>query len=67
MGFQPHILTEDELKLIYLENIDKIRKYDYSIIGFKDFRISENDITLLLNNFINYKKKPKKIYNSIYS
>jgi hypothetical protein len=55
MSFQPHILTEDELKLIYSENIDKIRKYDYSIIGLKDFRISENDITLLLNNFINYK------------
>ena len=48
MSFQPHRLTEDELKSIYLENIDKI-------IGLIGFNISGNDITLLLSNFIKYK------------
>ena len=55
MSFQPHILSEDKLESIYLENIDKIRKYDYSKIGLKGFTISESNISVLLNNFRKYK------------
>ncbi len=55
MSFQPHGLTEDKLESIYLENIDKIRKYDYSTIGLKDLKISESNIAVLLNNFRKYK------------
>jgi hypothetical protein len=55
MSFQPHGLTEDKLESIYLENIDKIRKYDYSTIGLSGFTISESDMFVLLNNFRKYK------------
>lgn len=55
MSFQPHIFSEDKLESIYLENIEKIKKYDYSTIGLKGFTISESNIDLLLNNFRKYK------------
>jgi len=55
MSFQPHKLSEDKLESIYLENIDKIRKYDYSKIGLTGFTISESNISVLLNNFRKYK------------
>jgi hypothetical protein len=55
MSFQPHGLTEDKLESIYLENIDKIKKYDYSKIGINGFTISESDMSVLLNNFRKYK------------
>jgi hypothetical protein len=55
MSFQPHKLTEDELESIYLENIDKIKKYDYSNIGLNGFTISESNMSVLLNNFRKYK------------
>ncbi len=55
MSFQPHKLSEDKLESIYLENIDKIRKYDYSKIGLRGFTISESDMSVLLNNFRKYK------------
>jgi hypothetical protein len=55
MSFQPHIFSEDKLESIYLENIEKIKKYDYSTIGLKSFTISEPNIALLLNNFRKYK------------
>jgi len=55
MSFQPCILSEDKLELIYLENIDKIKKYNYSTIGMKGFTISEPNISILLNNFRKYK------------
>jgi len=55
MSFQSHKLSEDKLESIYLENIDKIRKYDYSKIGLAGFTISESNISVLLNNFRKYK------------
>ena len=55
MSFQPHGLTQYELESIYLENIDKIRKYDYSKIGLNGFTISETNMSVLLNNFRKYK------------
>ena len=55
MSFQPHKLSEDKLESIYLENIDKIRKYNYSKIGLTCFTISESNISVLLNNFRKYK------------
>ena len=55
MSFQPHGLTEDELESIYLENIEKIKKFDYSTIGLNSLKISENDITELLNNIRKFK------------
>lgn len=55
MSFQPHKLPEDKLESIYLENIEKIKKYDYSSIGLTDFTISESNMSLLLNNFRKYK------------
>ena len=55
MSFQSHILSEDKLESIYLENIEKIKKYDYSTIGQSSFTISESNIVLLLNNFRKYK------------
>ena len=55
MSFQPHGLTEDKLESIYLENIEKIRNYDYSKIGLSGFTISESDMFVLLNNFRKYK------------
>jgi hypothetical protein len=55
MSFQPHGLTEDELESIYLENINKIKKYDYSTIGLSGFTISDSDMFVLLNNFRKYK------------
>jgi len=55
MSFQPHRLTEDELESIYLENIEKIKKFDYSTIGLNSLKISENDITELLNNIRKFK------------
>ena len=55
MSFQPQMLSEDKLESIYFENIDKIRKYDYSKIGLKGFTISESNLSVLLNNFRKYK------------
>jgi hypothetical protein len=55
MSFQPCILSEDKLESIYLENIEKIRNYDYSKIGLSGFTISESDMSVLLNNFRKYK------------
>jgi hypothetical protein len=55
MSFQPHRLTEDELESIYLENIEKIKKFDYSTIGLNSLKISENDITELFNNIRKFK------------
>ena len=55
MSFQSHIFSEDKLESIYLENIEKIKKYDYSTIGLKGFNLSEPNIALLLNNFRKYK------------
>lgn len=55
MSFQPQKLSEDKLESIYFENIDKIRKYDYSKIGLKGFTISESNLSVLLNNFRKYK------------
>jgi hypothetical protein len=55
MSFQPCILSEDKLESIYLENIEKIRNYDYSKIGLNCFTISETNMSVLLNNFRKYK------------